>query len=223
MLLGLPLMKSDWLTLRETNEPHITDNYAMKNLLCILVILGVWATVAYASPAAVGDTIPDTTLRDESGVEVNLRELVQEKPAVLVFYRGGWCPYCTRHLSALADIENDILAAGYQILAISPDQPSKLAETPDREKLDYRLLSDSTMETANAFGISFQVPAELVSKYKNEYQIDIEAASGQPHNLLPHPAIYVVGTDGIISFAHVNEDYKVRLEPEKILEAVRKP
>lgn len=122
---------------------------------------------------------------------------------------------------AVAEIEKDILATGHQILAISPDQPAKLAETPDREKLNYRLLSDSNMETAKAFGISFQVPNELVSKYKDEYQIDLEAASGQTHHLLPHPAVYVVGTDGKIRFAHVNEDYRVRLEPEKILEVVK--
>jgi len=119
------------------------------------------------------------------------------------------------------EIEKDILAAGHQILAISPDQPSKIAETPDRESLGYTLLSDSSMETAKAFGITFQVPAELVSKYKNEYQIDLEAASGQTHHLLPHPAVYVIGTDGIIRFVHVNEDYKVRLEPAEILEAVK--
>lgn len=78
------------------------------------------------------------------------------------------------------------------------------------------------METAKAFGSTFQVPAELVSKYKTEYQIDLEAASSQTHHLLPHPAVYVIGTDGIIRFAHVNEDYKVRLEPDKILEVVKK-
>ncbi|MGF1678896.1 MAG: peroxiredoxin-like family protein [Candidatus Methylacidiphilales bacterium] len=193
----------------------------MKCFLLFSILLSALAGELLARPLAAGDSIPDTSLLDEAGKAVKLNDLVREQPAVLIFYRGGWCPYCTRHLSALAAIEKDILAAGHQILAISPDQPAKLAETPDRENLNYRLLSDSTMETAKAFGITFQVPAELVSKYKNEYQIDLEAASGQTHHLLPHPAVYVVGTDGVIRFAHVNEDYKVRLEPGKILEAVK--
>jgi peroxiredoxin len=175
-----------------------------------------------AEPLAVGQSIPDTTLQTEAGKPVKLRELISKKPTVLIFYRGGWCPYCTRHLMALAGIEKDILAAGYQILAVSPDQPSKLAETPDREALHYTLLSDSSMETAKAFGLSFQVPEELVSKYKSEYQIDIEAAAGEKHHLLPHPAVFVIGADGSIRFAHVNEDYKVRLEPAQILMAVKK-
>lgn len=168
-----------------------------------------------------GDAIPDTILRTESGESVRLRDLVGKRPSVLIFYRGGWCPYCTRHLTALARIEKDVLGAGHQILAISIDRPEKLAETPDRKGLGYTLLSDSSAQTAGAFGIAFRVPDELVAKYKGEHGIDLEAASGQTHHLLPHPAVYVVGADGVIRFAHVNEDYKVRLDPGKILDAVR--
>jgi len=171
-----------------------------------------------ASPLKTGDVIPDTTVEDEFGATLKLRELVKQAPSVLIFYRGGWCPYCTRHLSSLMEIEDDLRAAGYQILAISPDRPAKVKETPDREKLKYRLLSDSDMKTARAFGIAFEVDATTLEKY-DEYGIDLEAASGQSHHLLPHPAVYVVTPDGTIRFAHVNEDYKVRLDPEKILAA----
>jgi len=171
--------------------------------------------------AAVGDQVPDVSLRTAEGADLKLRDAVNTKPAVLVFYRGGWCPFCTRHLMALAEVEEQITAAGFQILAISPDRPEKIAGTPDRDQLSYTLLSDSSMETSKAFGITFQVPVELVTKYKEEFQIDIEAASGETHHLLPHPAVYVVDTDGVIRFAHVNEDYKKRLAPDEILGALR--
>jgi peroxiredoxin len=74
---------------------------------------------------------------------------------------------------------------------------------------------------AKGFGITFKVSDEIVSKYKNQYQIDLEASSGQTHHLLPHPAVFIVDTKGVIQFAHVNEDYKIRLEPQKILEAAK--
>ncbi|MDP3851705.1 MAG: peroxiredoxin-like family protein [Luteolibacter sp.] len=166
-----------------------------------------------------GDPIPDVVLRDADGGEFKLREHIAKQPAVLIFYRGGWCPFCTKHLMALVDIKDKLVANGYQLLAISTDQPAKLKETPNREKLGYTLLSDSDMATAKAFKISFQVPDELVAKYKSEYQIDLEAASGKTHHLLPHPAVFVVGKDGVIRFAHVNPDYKTRLDPEAILNA----
>lgn len=84
------------------------------------------------------------------------------------------------------------------------------------------MLSDSEA-VAKAFGIAFQVEDDLVKKYKDSYKIDLEAASGQTHHILPHPAVYVVNRAGKIQFAYGNPDYKVRLEPAKILEQVRKP
>lgn len=196
----------------------------MKSL--ILTFIAVVTTFASsfavaAKPSAKGDQIPDITLMTADHADLKLRAAVKMKPAVIVFYRGGWCPYCTRHLMALANAEEDILSAGYQILAISPDQPSKIAGTPDREKLKYTLLSDAKMEAAKAFGISFQVADDLVAKYKNEYRIDIEAFSGENHHLLPHPAVFIVDREGIIRFAHVDADYKVRLDPAEILKNLR--
>ena len=193
----------------------------MKNILSIL-LLG--ATLAQAqtnsTPLKVGDTIPDVSLRTEENQSVRLRELVSEKPTVLIFYRGGWCPFCNRHLQSLAGIEDDLNKAGAQLLAVSMDTPAKLKATPDRDKLHYRLFSDSDAVAVKAFGIAFKVEDELVKKYKDAYKIDLEAASGNDHHILPYPAVFIVNTNGVIRFVHVNPDYKVRLEPAKILEAV---
>lgn len=167
-----------------------------------------------------GDSLPAVNLLDEDGRPVALRELVREQPAVIIFYRGGWCPYCNRHLMALAEAEPRILAAGHRIVAISPDQPAKLKATPDRGQLGYRLFSDRGAEAAKALGIAFRVPDELVAKYKDEYRIDLEAAAGDSHHLLPHPAVFVVGTDGVIRFVHVDPDYRKRLSADEILTAI---
>lgn len=170
-----------------------------------------------AESLGVGAMIPDVGLKTDVGEDVDLRELVDGSPSVLIFYRGGWCPYCNRHLSALVDIVPDLEQAGYQILAISPDRPAKLRAKPDLGELPYTLLSDSPMTAASAFGIAFQVDDELVDKYQNSYGIDLEGDSGQTHHLLPHPAVFIVDGDGVIRFAHVDPDYKVRLDPDEIL------
>jgi peroxiredoxin len=197
----------------------------MMNRTLSLLFAGTLLVAAQSNSAPLkeGDSIPDVKLRTDDNQEVSLRKLVAEKPTVLIFYRGGWCPFCTRHLSDLAGIEQDLEKAGARLLAISMDQPSKLRETPNRDKLGYRLLSDSDAVAAKAFGIAFQVEDDLVRKYKDSYKIDLEAASGQTHHILPHPAVFVVNTAGKIQFAYVNPDYKVRLEPAKILEQVRNP
>ena len=194
----------------------------MKKTFLSILLLGTALTQAQTNSTALkaGDAIPDVTLRTEENKEVSLRKLVSEKPTVLIFYRGGWCPFCNRHLQSLAGIEDDLNKAGAQLLAISMDQPSKLKETPNRDKLHYRLLSDSDAAAAKAFGIAFKVDDATVEKYKG-YGINLEAASGKDHHILPHPAVFVADTGGKIRFAHVNSDHKVRLEPKRILEAAQ--
>jgi len=192
------------------------------HLLLLSALAFGFATIAgEPNPLRIGDKIPDVTLRSEEDREVKLRDLVAAKPTVVVFYRGGWCPFCTKHLQALAGIQEELRSAGSQLVAISTDQPSKLAATPGRDKLGYTLLSDSDAKAAQAFGIAFKVDDQLVARYKSSFGIDLEAASGRTHHMLPHPAVFVVGPSGTIRFAHVNSDYKVRLEPAKILQAVR--
>lgn len=192
-----------------------------------IIISLLWFSVGLATaqtnstPIKKGDVIPDVAVRNEDNQEVKLRQLVAAKPTVLIFYRGGWCPYCTRHLKDLVTIESELQQAGAQIFAISMDQPAKLKETPDRDKLGYKLLSDSDAVAAQAFGIAFKVEDALVKKYKESYKIDLEAASGREHHLLPHPAVFVVDQKGKVQFSYVNPDYKIRLEPEQILAAVR--
>ena len=76
------------------------------------------------------------------------------------------------------------------------------------------------MKAASSFGLTFKVAAPTLEEL-DRYNIDIEAASGQTHHLLPVPAVYIVGTDGIITFRYYNPDYSKRLAAEAILEAIK--
>jgi peroxiredoxin len=189
--------------------------------LLFLVLLSGLVAAPTAEPLAVGERLPAAVIRTIADETVTLTDAVAGRPTVLLFYRGGWCPYCVRHLAAVAEVETEILAAGFQIIALSPDQPAKLRAKPAQENLRYALYSDSTMAAAQAFGIAFKVPDELVAKYKDSYRIDLEADSGQTHHLLPHPAVFIVDAQGIIRFVHVDPDYRVRLEPAAILVALK--
>ena len=169
-------------------------------------------------PLGVGRKAPTATLRRPDGRELDLAYLYKSKPTVLIFYRGGWCPYCNTHLGQIAAAEGELLAMGYQVLAISPDRPEELAKTVDKQHLTYDLLSDSDMVLARAFGLAFRVDDQTLEKYRG-FGIDLERSSGRSHHLLPAPAVYIVDTQGVVRFVHWDPDYKKRLAPEALLKA----
>ena len=118
-------------------------------------------------------------------------------------------------------IESDLLKLGFQLIAISADRPEIVENSAEKQKVDYRLLSDNDMEAAKALGIAFRVDDATVSKYRNEYSIDIEADSGHTHRMLPVPSVFVVDKEGLIRFSYVNPNYKVRIDPALLLEAAK--
>lgn len=172
-------------------------------------------------PLAIGTAVPDVTLTTPDGAPFVPADEAAKQPLAVIFYRGGWCPFCTRHLRELSEIEEPLRAMGVRIVAISPDRPAILRENLENEKRTYTLLSDSSMAAAKAFGIAFRVDDATVEKYRG-YGIDLEEASGKSHHLLPVPAVFIVGMDGTVKFAYANADYKVRLSAGALLDAARK-
>lgn len=172
------------------------------------------------TPLLLGNTLPEVTLRTLEDAPITLKDAVGGKPAALVFYRGGWCPYCNLQLSGLRLIRKDLDALGFQLIAISPDNPAELKKTLDKDALDYRLLSDSSAEAMRAFGIGYEVDSEMLKKLTG-YGIDLEKASGQTHHVLPVPSIYLVDAKGTLQFSYVHPDYTVRLPEEVVLAAAR--
>jgi peroxiredoxin len=171
-------------------------------------------------PILVGTKIPDITLQDIRGEKVELMKQISQKSTVLIFYRGGWCVYCNRQLGQLMEIEKDILDAGFQIIAVSPDKPAEIQKSLDQHQMNYTLLSDSPADAAKAFGIAFRVDQPML-KILTEYKIDINKASGYDHNILPVPAVFVIDTKGVITFQYVNPAYTTRLNPSVLLAAVK--
>ncbi len=176
------------------------------------------------TPLLPGMTIPAFSALTPEGETVKFDPERIEKPFVLTFYRGGWCPYCRAHLGEMRLAEQELVKLGFDVYFISPDQPSFLTESikmqESTEKVEYQLLSDASMTVSKAFKIAFKVEDELVEKYKN-WNIDLEKASGYDHHLLPAPAVFMVGTDGVIQFQYVNPDYKIRLAPSILLAAAK--
>jgi len=160
------------------------------------------------SPLLNGEKIPNAILSDVSGKKFDLNKAVSEKPTVLIFYRGGWCPYCSRQLSGLQQAAPELEKLGYQIIAISTDTPEELMQSATKEKLDYKLLSDADLSLSKQFGIAYKAPEAYWNMLpKTTGGLDTEL-------LLPVPSVFILDKSGIIHFEYINPDFKQRLSPD---------
>jgi len=199
----------------------------IRNALAVLLLTASagWAAATEIAasadevrPILLGSKMPDVALRTVSGEATTLARQVGGQPAILVFYRGGWCPYCNLQLSDLRLIEDQAKALGYRMIAISPDRPEELSRTLDAADLTYTLLSDSQANAMKAFGIGFRVDAVTVAKYL-AFGINLEAASGSKENVLPVPSVFIVDGEGVLQFGYTHPDYAIRIPGNVILAA----
>ncbi|MDX1443056.1 MAG: peroxiredoxin-like family protein [Gammaproteobacteria bacterium] len=171
-------------------------------------------------PLFEGMPAPQFTAKQPDGSAFRFDPATLQRPAVIFFYRGGWCPYCNAQLMELRTIEEEIDAMGFDQLYLSADSPATLSRGLEglEEPFDYTILSDNDLVAAKSFGIAFRVDDATVKKYR-DYNIDLEAASGRDHHALPVPAVFIIDTHGLIRFAYVNPDYRFRLAPNVLLAA----
>ena len=171
-------------------------------------------------PVLVGTKAPAFNVHDAAGKPFSFDPDNLDAPALIIFYRGGWCPYCNKHLMKLRNIEQDMIDLGFDALFLSADKPEKLREMQTENEFSYTLLSDNDLIASTAFGLTYYVSDQLLEKLIG-WEHDIEDASGRDHRLLPVPGVFLVNREGIIEYHYVNPDYKVRMEPSVILAAAR--
>lgn len=163
----------------------------------------------------IGTVIPDVPVQDLQGNWVPLHQIVKDK-TILIFYRGGWCPYCNTQLRDLATIAPQLSQEGYAIVGMTTDKVEEVEKTIVKHQAEYSIYSDSLMHAAKAFGIAFHVDSKTVVKYRL-FGINLEKASGQSHHLLPVPSVFITDRDRIIRYTYSNPDYKVRLRATELL------
>jgi peroxiredoxin len=173
-----------------------------------------------AGRVSTGDTLADFTLPDATGEAVSLRTLLASGPAVIVFYRGLWCPFCNVMLAAYArDLAPALEARGVRLAAISPQLPDGSLSTREKHSLPFPVLSDPGNVVAGPLGIVVTQEAGFTA-IQRELGALVAEANGQDEPALPMPTVLVVDTDRTIRFAEAHPDWTERTEVATILAAV---
>ena len=168
-----------------------------------------------------GDAMPAFDLPDAAGKRVSSETLLRDSNLVVVFYRGGWCPFCNIYLKKLQDRLPEIENAGGTLVAISAENPDDSLSTLEKNNLKFAVLSDRNLEYARKFNLVYQLEAETDKRYKNK-GIDLVVDNDMMKPELPISATYIVNRDGKIVYSFVDPDYKKRLEPETVIDELGK-
>lgn len=169
---------------------------------------------------SVGDRAPDFELPSANGINIRLSELRAAAPVVLVYYRGNWCPFCTRQLQGLQQALTDIHSQDAQLVAISPETATHGLDTQRRNQLAYPTLIDQGNAVAREFGLAYHVSADAAAQYVPF--VDLAEHNGDSSRELPLAATYVIDSAGIIRYAFVSVDFTERADPDEILRVLRR-
>lgn len=167
----------------------------------------------------VGELAPDFTLPDAAGNPVWLSERLQDGPVVLKFYRGGWCPYCNLELRAYQQSLPELRSLGAQLVAVSPEAPDNSLSTIEKNSLAFPVLSDAGGSVAAAYRLAFHLSDELKEIYRSRGRDLAQWNDGDW--TLPVPGTFVIDTSRRIALAHVDADYRSRLDPSVVIATLR--
>lgn len=163
----------------------------------------------------VGDAAPEFKLPNAVGNNVSLYDSLLGGPVVLVWYRGGWCPYCNLQLQHIQKKLSEIRAAGGQVIAITPELPDKTMTTKERHMLEFQVLSDLDNNVADQYRLAYSVPDYVVDHY--DLSITLNEHNGNDSKRLPLAVTYIIDRSGVIEYAFLDADYKNRANPDEII------
>jgi len=173
-----------------------------------------------AGIAAPGVPMPDGALLDVHGAPTTLTAARHGRPAVVVFYRGAWCPYCNL---TLRTYQQELVPAleerGVGLVAISPQKADGSLSMREANELTFAVLSDPGNSIAGRLGI-LTAPTDDVRAAQGALGLDLAVTNADGTHTLPMPTVAVVDARGTLRWIDVHPNYTTRTEVAEILAAV---
>ncbi len=160
------------------------------------------ATVNEKQTVDIGRVAPNFTLLDTTGTPHNLLETAAERPLILVFYRGDWCPWCQLQMKQLAGIYPELQKRGVALWAISPQTNEKNIAFKEKREIPFPILDDSALAVIGGWGL--------------EDELD-------PHQEhIPYPTTYIIAQGGRVYWRRLGQRPDDRPTPGEIMAALPK-
>ena len=169
---------------------------------------------------AKGDKVPAFQATTVEGRPFSNADLLAGGPVLVIFYRGGWCPYCSAHVRQMTDAIAQFTELGVTPVMVSVDRVEGAVVTRRAYDVPFPLVSDPALSMHKAFGVAFALDDAMVAKLQG-YGMDIEAWSGVDHHNLAVPSCFLVTADNTVAFSHADTDYTTRPTAAQLAQVVK--
>jgi peroxiredoxin len=170
----------------------------------------------------VGDKAPFFTGYDQTGKQVELKTFLEQGPVILFFYRGKWCPICSRYLNNYEDSLKVLVDQGINLVAITPESIENVEQTVKLHNLTFTVIYDCQEKIMKDYDVMFKVTKSYQDEIMSAYSIDIAQNNGRDVARLPVPATYIINKEGNIVAVYFNPDYKNRASVKWMLKNLAK-
>ncbi len=169
----------------------------------------------------VGDKVANFTINNHFGESIKFKKLRKSSPLLVIFYRGGWCPYCNRQIYQLSEAWPEFKKRGVTPVLISVDKPDAAALASRTYEIPFPVLSDPTLIAHDIFKVSMTLDKEKLKKYK-EYGINLSDWSGESHASFAVSSAFLINKKGEVLWSHSSLDYAKRPSVEQLLSVIDK-
>ncbi len=157
-----------------------------------------------------GDKAPDFTGYDQSGARMDSKKILESGPMILFFYRGKWCPVCSKYLNDYQDSLNILTGMGVNVVAVTPESIENVEQTVKLHNLTFTVIYDCQEQIMKDYGLMFSVTRAYQDMIMKKYNISIAENNGRDAARLPVPATYIINREGIIVAVQFDPDYHNR-------------
>ena len=168
-----------------------------------------------------GDAVADFGIKTFEGVPTSFNELLEDAPLLVIFYRGGWSPYCNFQVRELTMGYNDFKARGVLPVLISVDRVGGAEEVQKTYEIPFPVLSDPQLAALNEFNVRHEIGEEGYAMLQG-YGVDLEDWAGQHHHVIAKSSAFIIDQAGIVKWSHVSDDFKVRPSNKQLLSVIDK-
>ncbi|MGI9262672.1 MAG: peroxiredoxin family protein [Woeseiaceae bacterium] len=155
-----------------------------------------------------GKNLPEFTATNEKGESLS-SGLLRDRPSVLLFVRGSWCPFCSKQVANLAKYYKEITDSGARLILITPNPLETTRRVADFFEVDFEFWLDDSLAIGRSLGLVQKggVPQDSRSEYGDDTL---------------WPTSLVVDADGVIRHSELSRFIADRPKPEKLLAVVRR-